>query len=163
MLGIDLAGGAVISCCSFVAFTIAGPYSLYGRRGNAIPPSPTARSTGRRRETTTPRDACTAGARGHRLDARHALSLRGIRGGPARPQPSVRPEVRIRPDEGQTDPPRRRTLAWVRSPRRAGSCRGRSRLRRIPARIAERRRRCDPPNASWKASAPSAAPTAARG
>jgi len=40
MLGIDLAGGAIIFLLFLVAFTIAVAYSLYGRRGNAIPRQP---------------------------------------------------------------------------------------------------------------------------
>jgi hypothetical protein len=40
MLGIDLAGGAIIFLLFVVAFTIAVAYSLYGRRGNAITHQP---------------------------------------------------------------------------------------------------------------------------
>jgi hypothetical protein len=40
MLGIDLAGGALIFLLFLVAFTIAVAYSLYGRRGNAITHQP---------------------------------------------------------------------------------------------------------------------------
>lgn len=40
MLGIDLAGGAVIFLLFVVAFTVAVAYALYGRRGSAITRQP---------------------------------------------------------------------------------------------------------------------------
>jgi hypothetical protein len=40
MLGIDLAGGAVIFLLFIVAFTVAVAYALYGRRGSAITRQP---------------------------------------------------------------------------------------------------------------------------
>ena len=40
MLGIDLAGGALIFLLFIVAYTLAVAYGLYGRRGNAIPYQP---------------------------------------------------------------------------------------------------------------------------
>ena len=40
MLGIDLAGGAVVFLLFTVAYTIAVAYGLYGRRGSAITHQP---------------------------------------------------------------------------------------------------------------------------
>jgi hypothetical protein len=40
MLGIDLAGGAVIFLLFVVVFTVAVAYALYGRRGSAITHQP---------------------------------------------------------------------------------------------------------------------------
>jgi hypothetical protein len=40
MLGIDLAGGAIIFLLFLVGYTIAVAYSTYGRRGNAITHQP---------------------------------------------------------------------------------------------------------------------------